>query len=207
MADSGLDVAIELVRDRPSLARISAQWEELARHALEPSPLHDPAMTLALLEAAGRRGFRCCLSWARDPERSDLPAVLGGLFALRRERNACGFPSWIVHSALVAAEGAPRHVAALLDWLARSGAAMIEFRQLPRDGRLIEALAEVLREHDATVYACDVAPPGGVGLGLRTLVIGLGTVGGTWVSMLPLLARAKRRIAAASRAQSPAVAA
>src|SRR4029077_595053 len=50
MADSALDIAVELVRDRASLARISAQWEELARHALEPSPLHDPAMTLALLE-------------------------------------------------------------------------------------------------------------------------------------------------------------
>jgi hypothetical protein len=207
MADSVLDVAVELVRDRPSLARISAQWEELARRALEPSPLHDPAMTLAVLEAAGGSGFRCCLSWARDPERSDLPAALGGLFALRRERSAFGFASWIVHTALVAAEGAQRHVAALLDWLRQSGVTVVEFRQLPRDGRLLEALAEVLREHDATVYACDVAAPGCVGLGLRNLVIGLGTVGEMRVSMLPLLARAKRRIAPASRAQSPAVAA
>jgi hypothetical protein len=205
MADSALDVAVELVRDRASLARISGQWEELARHALESSPLHDPAMTLALLEAAGAGGFRCCLSWARDPERSDLPAALGGLFALRRARSAWGFPSWIVHTTLVVAEDAQRHVAALLDWLERSGASVVEFRQLQRDGRLIEALAEVLREHDATVYACDVTAPGGVGL--RNLMIGLGTIGGTWVSMLPLLARAKRRIAAASRAQSPAVAA
>jgi hypothetical protein len=164
-------------------------------------------MTLALLEAAGGGGFRCCLSWARDPERSDLPAALGGLFALRRERSACGFASWTVHTALVGAEGAQRHIAALLDWLERSGAAVVEFRQLQHDGRLTEALAEVLREHDATVYACDVAAPGGAGLGLRNLVIGLGTVGATWVSMLPLLARAKRRIGAASRAQSPAVAA
>jgi hypothetical protein len=203
MADSVLDVAVELVRDRASLARISAQWEELARHALEPSALHDPAMTLALLEAVGGGGFRCCLSWARDPERSDLPAALGGLFGLRRERSACGFPSWIVHTALVGAEGAQRHVAALLDWLERSGATVVEFRQVPREGPLNDALADVLRERDATVH---VREGGAAGPGLRNLVIGLGTVGEMWVSMLPLLDRAKRRMAA-SRAESRAVAA
>jgi hypothetical protein len=65
-----------------------------------------------------------------------------------------------------------------------------------------------VRQHHATVYACDVAAPGGAGLSLRNLVIGLGTFGGTRVSMLPLLAGAKRRIGTAgSRAQSPAVAA
>jgi hypothetical protein len=208
MVDSALDVAVELVRDRASLGRISAQWEELARHALEPSPFHDPATTLALLETAPGGGFRCVLSWARDPERSDLPATLGGLFPLRRERRPWGFASWIVHAPLVSAERAQRHLAALLDWLKRSGTPVVEFRQVPRDGRLNEALAEVLREHRAAVYACDVAAPGGAGLGLRDLVIGLGAFGGARVSMLPLLGRAKRRIAAAaSRAQSPAVAA
>jgi len=205
MPDSALDVAVELVRDRPSLARISAQWEELARHALEPSPLHDPAVTLALLEAAGGSGFRCCLSWARDPERSDLPAALGGLFALRRERSMWGLPSWIVHTALVGAEGAQRHVAALLDWLERSGATVVEFRQVPREGHLNDALADVLRERDAMVYARDVAGAGGAGL--RNLLIALGAVGAMWVSMLPLLDRAKRRVGARSRTHAPPVAA
>ncbi len=207
MADSALDVAVELVRDRPSLARISAQWEELARHALESSPLQDPAMTLALLEAAGGGGFRCCLSWARDPERSDLPAALGGLFALRRERT-WGFPSWIVDTALVGAEGAQRHVAALLDWLERSGVTLVEFRQVPREGRLNDALADALRERDAMVYTRDVAAPGGVGgAGLRNLLIALGAVGAMWVAMLPLLDRAKRRMGARSRTHAPPVAA
>jgi hypothetical protein len=207
MADSALDVAVEAVRDRASLVRVSAQWEELARHALESGPLLDPAMTLALLEAAGGGGFRCCLSWARDPERSDLPAALGALFALRRERSACGFASWIVHTALVGAEGAQRHLAALLDWLERSGATMVEFRQVPRDGRLNEALADVLRARDSTVHIREVAAPGAVaGPGLRNVVIGLGTVGEIWVSMLPLVDRARRRMTA-SRAQSRALAA
>jgi hypothetical protein len=205
MPDSALDVAVELVRDRPSLARISAQWEELARHTLEPSPLHDPAVTLALLEAAGGSGFRCCLSWARDPERSDLPAALGGLFAFRRERSACGFSSWIVHTALVGAEGAQRHVAALLDWLECSGAMVVEFRQVPREGRLNDALADVLRERRSTVHVREGAGAA-AGPGLRSVVIGLGTVGEMRVSMLPLLDRAKRRMAA-SRAESRAVAA
>lgn len=160
-------------------------------------------MTLALLEAAGAGGFRCCLSWARDPERCDLPAALGGLFALRRERSVCGFPSWVVHTALVGAEGAQRHVAALFDWLERSRATVVEFRQVPREGRLNDALADVLRERDSTVHVREGAA---AGAGLRNLVIGLGTVGEMWVSMLPLFDRARRRMAAA-RAQSRALAA
>jgi len=204
MADSALDVAVELVRDPASLARISEQWEELARHAHEPSALHDPAITLALL-AAGGSGFWCCLSWARDPERCDLPAALGGLFTLRRERSACGFASWIVHTALIGAEGAQRHVAALLDWLKRSGAVVVEFRQVPCDGRLNDALADVLGERASTVHVRDGAAAG-AGPGLRNLVIGLGAVGDMWVSMLPLLDRA-RRCVASSRAASRAVAA
>jgi hypothetical protein len=208
MADSTLDVAVEAVRDRASLARICAQWEELSRHALEPDPLHDPAVTLASLGTAGEGGFRCCLSWARDPERSDLPATLGGLFTLRRGRSSWGFPCWIVHAPLVSAEGAQRHLAALLHWLRRSGATVVEFRQVLREGRLHDALAHVLREHDSTAYAYEVAAPGGVvGPGPRNVVIGLGTVGEIWVSMLPLLDRAKRRIAAARRSESRAVAA
>jgi hypothetical protein len=202
MADSALDIAVEAVRDRASLVRISAQWDELARQALEPSALHAPAMTLAALEAADQ----CCLSWARDPERSDLSATLGGLFPIRRQRSAWGFQSWIVHAPLVGAEGARRHLAALLDWLKRSGAMVVEFRRVPREGRLNDALAEVLREHHSTVYACDIPAPGGVdGSDLRNLVIGLGAVGRMGVAMLPLLERAKRRMAHASRSASPAV--
>jgi hypothetical protein len=208
MADPALDVAVELVRDRASLAWISAQWEELARQALESSPFLDPAMTLALLEAPGAGGFRCCLSWARDPERSDLPAALGGLFALRRERSACGFPSWVVYTVLVRAAGAQRHVAALLDWLRRNGATVVEFRQVPREGRLNEALADVLRERDAMVYTRDVAAPGGVGdAGLRNLLIALGAAGAMRLAVLALLDRAKRRMGVRSRTDAPPVAA
>ena len=208
MADPALDVAVEPVRDRASLMRISAQWEELVRHALEPSALHDAALTLDWPEAPGGRGFLCCLSWARDPERSDLPATLGGAFLLRRSRSPWRVPAWTVHAPLVRAEGAKRHLAALLHWLKRGGATVVEFRHVPREGRMNEVLAEVLREHDCAVHGCDVPAPAGVASpGLRNLVVGLGALGEMWVSMLPLLERAKRRIAAASRAESPAVAA
>jgi hypothetical protein len=208
MRDPALDVAIEAVRDRASLVRICAQWEELVRHALEPHALHDAALTLALPEAPGEGGFLCCLSWARDPERSDLPATLGGAFLLRRGRSRWRFPAWTLHAALVRAEGAQRHLMALLDWLKRGGATVVEFRHVPREGRMDEVLAEVLRERDCAVYGCDVPAQGGVASpALRNLVVGLGGLGEKWVSMLPLLDRAKRRIAAASRAESPAVAA
>lgn len=208
MVDSALDIAVEAVRDRASLVRITAQWQDLTRRTLEPDARHDPAMALALLEAAGEGGFPCCLSWARDPERSDLPATLGGVFPFRRGRSSWGFQSWILYAPLVSAEGARRHLAALLDWLKRSGVTVVELRHVPREGALIAALADLLRERDTTVYARDVPAPGDVGgPGLRTLVIGLNTLGEMWVSMLPLLERAKRRLAPASRAVSPAAAA
>lgn len=207
MADPALDVAVEAVRDRASLVRISAQWEELARHALEPNALHD-ALTLALREAPGERGFLCCLSWARDPERSDLPATLGGAFLLRRSRSSWRVPAWTLDAPLVRAEGGQQHIAALLDWLKRGGATLVEFRHVPSEGRMNEVLAEVLRERGCAVYGCHVPAPGGAASpALRNLVVGLGALGEMWVSMLPLLDRAKRRIAAAARAEPPAVAA
>src|SRR3954452_2543648 len=205
MADSALDVAVELVRDPASLAWVSEQWQELARDTVEPRAPNDAAMTLARLAAAGGSGFCCCLSWARDPERSDLPAALGGLFVLRRERSACGFASWIVDTALVGPGGAHRHVSALLDCLKRSGAAVVEFRQVAGDGRLNDALADVLRERASTVHVREATVPGG-GPGVRNVVIGLRTMGDLWVSMQPLLDRA-RRLKAASRAESPPIAA
>src|SRR4051812_3917963 len=104
MADSALDVAVEAVRDRASLVRISAQWDDLARHALEPDPLVEMATTLASLEAADEGRLQCCLSWARDPERADLPASLGGLFPFRLKRSAWGFPCWTFYPPLVRAD-------------------------------------------------------------------------------------------------------
>jgi hypothetical protein len=208
MDDSGLDVAIEAVRDRASLARISPQWDDLARHAVDPAAVLETVLALALLDAADGYGLRCCLSWGRDPERSDLPAKLGGLFPLRRTRSSWGVPSWILHAPLVRAEGAQRHLAALLDWLERGGATVVEFRHVPREGRMSEILAEVLRECDCPVHYRDVPRSGDLDRpGLRNLLIGLGRWGEMWVSMLPLLERAKRRFAAARRPESPTVAA
>jgi hypothetical protein len=218
MADSSLDIAVEVVRDQASLARVIAQWEELAADALEPNPLYEPWMMLPALEAPGEGDFHCCLLWVRDPERSDVPAKLGGLFPFRRERGYKGFPAgalrswshpswaWELCTPLVRAEGAPQYVATLLDWLEREGAAVVEFRHLPREGGFSAVLAEVTREHDSTLFAEDVAAPVWTGgLGMRNLVIGIGTLGEMWVSMLPLLNRTKRRIAAASRSDPPAV--
>jgi hypothetical protein len=55
MADSSLDIAVEVVRDQASLARVIVQWEELAADALEPNPLYEPWMMLPALEAPARR--------------------------------------------------------------------------------------------------------------------------------------------------------
>jgi hypothetical protein len=69
-------------------------------------------------------------------------------------------------------------------------------------------LADVLREHKSTVFADDVAAPACAGeFGMRNLVVGVGTLGEMWVSMLPLLDRTRRRLAASPRSDARAVAA
>jgi hypothetical protein len=218
MADPALDFAVEVVRDRASLARIIAQWEDLAGHALEPNPLYEPSMMLPALDAPGHGDFHCYLLWVRDPERSDLPAKLGGLFPFQRERRHTGFPvstlrswshpswAWELCTPLVSAEGAQHYVAVLLDWLGRDGAAVVEFRQVRRDRGFGGVLADVLRDHESTAFTYGVAAPAGLdGPGMQNMVIGIGALGEMWVSMLPLLNWTKRRIGAASRSDSSAV--
>jgi hypothetical protein len=220
MEHSALDVAVEVVRDRANLAGIIAQWEELAADALEPNPLYEPWMMLPALEAAGGGDLHCCLLWVRDLERSDLPARLGGVFPFRREKHYRGLPAgalrswshpswaWELCTPLVRSQGAQRYVATLLGWLEHDGAALIEFRHLPRDGAFSGVLADVLREHKSTVFADDVAAPACAGeFGMRNLVVGVGTLGEMWVSMLPLLDRTRRRLAASPRSDARAVAA
>lgn len=212
MADSTADIAVEVVRDRTQLVRIVPQWEDLAAHALEANALYEPWMMLPAPQTPADGDFHCCLLWVHDPERSDLPAKLGGLFPFRREGSHRGFPAsalrswshpswaWELCTPLVRAEAAPRYVAALLDWLWRDGAALVEFRHVPRNGAFSGLLAEVLREHKSTIFAEDVAAPAWAGgVGMRNLFIGLGAMGEMWVSMLPLLNRTRRRIAAGTR--------
>jgi hypothetical protein len=210
MADSAFDFAVEVVRDRASLARFIPQWQDLAGHALEPNPLYEHWMLLPALEALGEGDFHCCLLWVRDPERSDLPAKLGGLFPFQRERRYRGFPaaalrswshpSWMLCTPLVRAEGAQRNVAALLDWVERDAAPLVEFRHVPSDGPFNGALADALLERKSTV----LATPTVEGLwkdsrSMHSVVIGTGAWGEMWVSMLPFANWAKRRIASTSR--------
>jgi hypothetical protein len=210
MADSAFDFAVEVVRDRASLARFIPQWQDLAAHALERNPLYEHSMLLPALEALGEGDFHCCLLWVRDPERSDLPAKLGGLFPFRRERRYHGFPatalrswgrpSWMLCTPLVRAEGAQRHVAALLDWVDRDGAALVEFRHVPSDGPFNGALADALLQRKSTVLAIPVVEGWGKdSRSMHNVVIGSGAWGEMWVSMLPFANWAKRRIASTSR--------
>jgi hypothetical protein len=214
MADSVIDVAVELVRDRAGLARFIPQWEDLAAHALEPNPLYEPCMLLPALDAPGE-DFHCCLIWVRDPERSDLPAKLGGLFPFRREKRYRGFPAralrpwthpswaWELCTPLVRAQGAQRYVATLLERIERDGAAVVEFHHVACNGGVSGVLADVLREHKSTVFSHDVPGPSGFdGPRVRKIVIGIGAVGEMWVSMLPLLNWTKRRVAIRSRGAS-----
>lgn len=218
--DCGLDIAIEVVREPGCLAGIVTGWQELARDALEANPLYEPRSLLPASQASADDAFECCLVWARDPERSDVSARLAALFPFRRAKRYRGFPAsalrswthpswaWQPCTPLVRAEGAHRYVAALLDWLEREGAAVVEFSHVPREGRFSDVLADALREHRCTVYAEELqAPAGAERAGLRNVGVGLGAIGEMWVSMLPLLDRTRRRIGVAWRSDSRALAA
>lgn len=197
MADPALDMAVQLVCDRADLLPILSQWDELARHALESNPLYEPGMMLPALEGAGAGELQCFLLWERDPERSDVPARLSGLFPFRREKRYRGLPAatlrswshpswaWQTGTPLVHADGAQRTVAALLDGLARARAAVIEFRDLAFDSAFRSVLADALREHASTPF-----------VEAQDVVVGIGALGEIWVSMLPLLGRRRGRPAA-----------
>lgn len=207
--DCGVDIAVERVAQAAHLRAIVPQWAELAREAQERNPCYEPGeMPAAPLE--GDHGPECALVWARDPERSDLPAALSALFLFRRASRYRGFPvktlrAWSGASCadalqctpLIRAANAHRCVAALLERLERDGVGVVEFPDVPPDGRFADVLAEVLRDRRCTVFAEAVPPAAGeAGRGRRNLAIGLGAVGEMWVSMLPLLANTRRRIAA-----------
>jgi hypothetical protein len=47
-------VTVSVVRDRASLARVVAPWEDLVRHAIEPNPLYEPAARISSAFWRGR---------------------------------------------------------------------------------------------------------------------------------------------------------
>jgi CelD/BcsL family acetyltransferase involved in cellulose biosynthesis len=143
---------VAVARDRDTLAGLVAQWDDLARHALEPNPLYEHWMLLPALPQVNE-GFRCVLVWTADR--------LDGLFPLEPSQRVKGFPwagyrswchrSWMLGTPLVRAGAAPAVLAALFDWLAAEESAFAEFRYLCCDGAFHGALADALRERQAMV--------------------------------------------------------
>lgn len=145
--------AVAMVRDRESLAQLVPQWEDLARQALEPNPLYEHWMLLPALRAAADV---TCVA-VHCGERLD------GLFPLQKMARLNSLPvrgyrswhhvSWMLGTPLVRARSARTTLKALLEWLAREGAAAMEFCYIPCDGAFHAALADVLSNHEATVVA------------------------------------------------------
>jgi hypothetical protein len=193
MAEPALDVAVQVVVEREALLPILASWAALVPQALDPNPLYQPDALLAALEAQGAGKLRCILVWERDPERSDQPARLNGLFPFRRERRWRGFPAATLRSLahpLLRADGAQRTIAILLKTLAHAGIGIVEFGELPREGAFCSVLADALREHRSMPLVESAAAPA---QGMQNVIIGMGALGELWVSMQPLLARHRGR--------------
>ena len=157
-------IVVRMARTREELAAIVPQWEELARHALEPNPFNEPWMLLPALDSQeDRSAFRCALIWVEDAG----AAKLGGLFPFTRVARYKGLPlsvlsswrhtSWQIGTPLLRADCARECLHALLGWLGDEGdgTAGMELRYLACEGAFHDLLADELRTHKATVFATD----------------------------------------------------
>ena len=152
---SNLEVSV--VSDRADLAGLVAQWEDLARHALEPNPLYEHWMMLPALAAAQPAALCCVLVW----NGKRLEAMFPFQRARRFKRLGLGtltswrHRSWMLCTPLVRTGAARGCLAALFDWLNRENEPLAEFRYVPSDGRFYGALADALREREGMAVATE----------------------------------------------------
>jgi hypothetical protein len=194
-----MDTSVTVVRDRINLAAIMGEWEDLARHAIEPNRFYGPAALLPAL-ALHDKGIRVLFVWIDDA--ACKTRTLGGLFPFHAPALYRGLPLVVLRAhrqaqqwrctPLIRQGCAHACIHAVLDWFRSDGegASLLEFRSLPCDGPVYRAFAEVARERSQMVLA--TASTKGF-----ALLVGDGPWGELAVSGLPLLRWAKRSVASA----------
>lgn len=144
---------VAVLRGARAMAEAVPAWEDLAAHALEPNPFHEPWMLLPALE-----------SFARADEDVGIVTVwisskLGALLPVRRVRLASALPprvlaTWshkhsmlgtpLVRSGTMGAES----LRCLVQWLAADGdgACALELERFPAGGAFHASLVAALNE-------------------------------------------------------------
>jgi CelD/BcsL family acetyltransferase involved in cellulose biosynthesis len=136
-ADTAAGPAVVVLR-APATAEIIPAWDELAANALEPNPFYESWMLRPALEflAAGD-DVRVVTVWSDGKLSALLPVKAGTPFVrLRNWRHR----HCLLGTPLIRAEGAARHVEALVEWL-RKRAALVTLDYLPADGPAYRLLA------------------------------------------------------------------
>ena len=137
-ADTAAEPAVVVLR-APATAEIVPAWDDLAANALEPNPFYESWMLRPALEflAAGD-DVRLVTVWEQGRLSALLPVKRGTPFVrLRNWRHR----HCLLGTPLVRADGAARHVAALVEWL-RKQAALVTLDYLPADGPVYRLLAK-----------------------------------------------------------------
>jgi hypothetical protein len=196
--DSAFTVTV--LRDRPDLAAVASEWEDLARNAAEPNAFYRPGAVLRALDAQdGGEGIRFVLVWIDDAMQG--ARKLGALFPFRGPALYKGLPVVALKShrharqrfctPLVRKRWAPECFHALLDWFRTDGegASLLELRALRCHGPVYRAFAEVARQRNQLVLASPLRERS------RTLLVGDSAWGELAMATLPVLRWAKRSVA------------
>jgi hypothetical protein len=148
---------VRILRRAEELAAVTAEWDDLARHTLEPNAFYESWMVLPALRAFGTgKDLLFALIYGPDPRRPLGPARLCGLFPLERRHRVKGLPVgclalWkhlycYLCTPLLRADCAPEALDCFLDWL-RSGAAgapLAELTHIPGQGPFHQLLMDRL---------------------------------------------------------------
>jgi CelD/BcsL family acetyltransferase involved in cellulose biosynthesis len=150
-----MDYVVQVMRGAEELAGVVAEWDDLARHALEPNAYYEPWMVLPALRAfgSGKDLFFAFVYGPKAPERSG-GRPLCGFFPLERHSKTKGLPVsrlelWkhkfcFLCTPLVREIGGEAALGAFLDWLPTAGAAVADWAHAPGDGPIFRFLTEHL---------------------------------------------------------------
>jgi hypothetical protein len=143
------------------LAAVAAEWDGLAREALEPNAFYEPWMVLPALRAFGvNNDLHFVLVYGPEPRHPVGQPRLCGLFPLERRRGVKGLPVrclalWKHHycylcTPLLRSDCAPEALDAFLDWLRTDApaASLMELTQIHGQGPFHQLLMDRLDRRD-----------------------------------------------------------
>ncbi|HZN86261.1 MAG TPA: GNAT family N-acetyltransferase [Burkholderiales bacterium] len=154
---------VTVLRSAREIEAQSADWEDLAAHAVEPNPFYEPWMLLPALEAAGADPDKAPELVLVHAEGRTGRSRLVGLFPLERRPRYRGLPLgelrlWrhelcFLCTPLLRSGFEREALEAFLGWLARdSGASLLRLHYVPGEGLFHRALLRHFERHPQLMH-------------------------------------------------------